>query len=445
MRLMIHTPKLSKLKSSFSVFLFALVLVTSTLQGSLVSAATNPADWRAGEIVDDGLFYNGNDMTAAQVQAFLNSEVPVCDTMGTLTSEYGGGTRAQYGTAHGHPPPYVCLRDYYENPTTSANNLNGNPTPAGAISAAQIIVNAAQTYGVSVRVLLATLQKESAGPLITDAWPYSTQYTNAMGYGCPDTAPCDARYAGFYNQVTNAAWQFMTYKNNPQNYRYKPLQNNSIQYSPNSACGASSVFLQNSATAGLYNYTPYQPDQAALNNLYGSGGTCSAYGNRNFWRIFKDWFGDTILDCGSTEPVLPQVIGVYNPTTYDHFYTSYNCEVNTVTMKQGYVSEGAQFNTTNPASVPTAVPVYRLYNPSTGQHLWTTSQDDINSAVSYAGYKVEGIGFYSAPIGAPGASIIWRLYNPTTYQHVWTGSQNSILLMTQKLGFRVEGIAFFSQ
>jgi len=49
--------------------------------------------------------------------------------------------------------------------------------------------------------------------------------------------------------------------------------------------------LQNQATAGLYNYTPYQPNQAALNNLYGSGDACSAYGNRNFWRIYIDWFG----------------------------------------------------------------------------------------------------------------------------------------------------------
>ena len=46
-------------------------------------------------------------------------------------------------------------------------------------------------------------------------------------------------------------------------------------------CGTSSVYIQNQATAGLYNYTPYQPNAAALANLYGTGDSCSAYGNRN--------------------------------------------------------------------------------------------------------------------------------------------------------------------
>jgi uncharacterized protein Veg len=43
----------------------------------------------------------------------------------------------------------------------------------------------------------------------------------------------------------------------------------------------------------LYKYTPYTPNAAALNNLYGLGDNCSAYGNRNFWRYFTDWFGST--------------------------------------------------------------------------------------------------------------------------------------------------------
>ena len=232
-------------------------------------------------------------MTVDQVQNFLNSKVPACDTWGTQPSEYGGGTRAQYGTSVGYPPPYICLKDYYENPTTHANNLNGNPIPSGALSAAQIIVNAAQTYGISARALLATLQKESSGPLVTDTWPFSYQYTNAMGYGCPDSAPCDPTYAGFYNQVTNAARQFSLYKSNPTSYRHIPLQNNDVLYSPSSSCGSSSVYIQNYATAGLYNYTPYQPNQAALNNLYGSGDSCSSYGNRNFWVYFNQWFGSS--------------------------------------------------------------------------------------------------------------------------------------------------------
>src|SRR5207245_2317403 len=123
----------------------------------------------------------------------------------------------------------------------------------------------------------------------------------------------------------------------------------------------------------------------------------------------------------------------------------YQCEGNMLTAQLGYRPDGAAFNTTNPASVPSAIPVWRLYNSSTSQHLWTTSQADILNATQHAGYHVEGVAFYSAPQDAPGAYLVWRLYNPRTYQHVWSGSYPSILLMTQQLGFQEEGIGFYSQ
>jgi hypothetical protein len=76
---------------------------------------------------------------------------------------------------------------------------------------------------------------------------------------------------------------------------YTPYQpgSNIILWHPNSGCGTSELNLLNRATAALYNYTPYRPNQAALNNLYGTGDGCSSYGNRNFWRDFTDWFGST--------------------------------------------------------------------------------------------------------------------------------------------------------
>jgi hypothetical protein len=68
---------------------------------------------------------------------------------------------------------------------------------------------------------------------------------------------------------------------------------NNIRYNPNAACGTSPVYIQNQATVNLYNYTPYQPNAAALAAGYGTGNACSAYGNRNFWNFFTDWFGPT--------------------------------------------------------------------------------------------------------------------------------------------------------
>ena len=263
--------------------------------GGLLFVRQNPAqavsasEWKAGNIIDDGLFYSGNDMSADQIQSFLNSKVPVCDTWGSKPSEHGGGTRAQYGASRGYPAPYVCLKDFSMSiPGYAADSYCGTIS-GGWRSAAQIIKDVSSACGVGSKVLLVLLQKEQS--LITDEWPFPSQYQKATGFACPDTAPCDSQYAGFFNQVYRAARQYKVYRANPNSYRYKARQNNAIQYNPNAGCGSGNVYIENDATAGLYIYTPYQPNQAALNNLYGTGDGCSAYGNRNFWRMYADWFG----------------------------------------------------------------------------------------------------------------------------------------------------------
>lgn len=118
-----------------------------------------------------------------------------------------------------------------------------------------------------------------------------------MGFACPDTAACDAKYYGFFNQVYGAAWQLKRYANPPgtsQYYTwYAPGKSWNVRYHPNVACGSSPVLIQNQATANLYYYTPYQPNAASLAAGTGTGDSCSSYGNRNFYRYFADWFGST--------------------------------------------------------------------------------------------------------------------------------------------------------
>jgi len=255
------------------------------------------SEFNAGRIIDDAVFFNSNSMSVGEIQNFLSSKVD-CDFDGS--EMVGGITRAQYAAQRGYPTTFTCLPQYKENPSTRVNNI-GSPhsTPAGAISAAQIIYNASATYGVSSKALIVLLQKEQG--LVTDEWPVPRQYQIATGYGCPDTAPCDEQYYGFSNQVNKAAYQFKRYVDNAPNYRYRAGQVNSIYWSPTTSCGASDVFIENGATAALYNYTPYRPNVAALNNLYGTGDGCSAYGNRNFWRYFRDWFGATTgVDYGTS-------------------------------------------------------------------------------------------------------------------------------------------------
>ncbi|HVI69698.1 MAG TPA: hypothetical protein VM581_04560, partial [Magnetospirillaceae bacterium] len=251
--------------------------------------AANGADFNAGRIIDDAVFNNSGAMNIDQIQAFLNAKVPSCDNWGT--QPYGGTTRRAYSESRGIVFPLTCVRDYHENPTTHENNLEGRPIPSGAMSAAHIIWDAGQRYNINPQVLIVLLQKEQG--LITDDWPWPIQYRSATGYGCPDTAPCDAQYYGFYNQVQKAAWQFRQYANNSNSFNHVPNQNNFVRWNPQSSCGGSTVFIENQATASLYNYTPYRPNAAALANMYGTGDSCSAYGNRNFWRYFTDWFGST--------------------------------------------------------------------------------------------------------------------------------------------------------
>ena len=217
--------------------------------------AVSANEWRAGNIIDDSVFYNKNAMSVYEIQNFLNSKVPACDTTGS--GAYGNITRAQYSTGKGYPPPYICLKDYWENPTTKANNLHnggspGAPKPAGARSAAEIIWDVSQQYSISPKVMLVLLHKES-DRLLIDNWPWAVQYKAAMGYGCPDTganysANCSSQYYGFYNQMSSAAKQMRRYATYPQEYRYKAGQNNTIKYAPNPECGSSTVYIENQAT-----------------------------------------------------------------------------------------------------------------------------------------------------------------------------------------------------
>lgn len=168
-------------------------------------------------------------------------------------------------------------------------------TYAGATNetAAQVIAKAASACGINPRVLITMLQKEQG--LVTASGSSLTvaKYQKAMGLSCPDSAACDPAHAGFAPQVYGAASRLVTYGEKPQSYNYRAGQTAKIAYHPNASCGSSSVTIKNRATAALYNYTPYQPNAAALANIYGTGDSCSSYGNRNFWRLFSDWFGST--------------------------------------------------------------------------------------------------------------------------------------------------------
>jgi hypothetical protein len=256
--------------------LVAPLIVIATPQGA---GAANNSRFDPGYIISDLVFYDASAMSVDAVQAFLSAKGAGC-------------VPASDGTA--------CLKDYRQATVSRAADAkcSGAYTGTSDESAATIIVKVAQACGINPRVLLVTLQKEQ-GLVTRRTAGTAAVYQKAMGYGCPDTAACDAQYYGFFNQVYSAAAQFRNYANNPTRYANRAGAVNNVRYHPNEACGASAVLIRNQATASLYNYTPYQPNSAALAAGYGTGDACSSYGNRNFWAYFTDWFGSTI----SPDPV----------------------------------------------------------------------------------------------------------------------------------------------
>lgn len=265
-------------------FLVFALLGTAIALAPQTSAASG---FNAGRIIDDSVFTNKSSMSVSDIQSFLNSKVAACDTSGSQQSEMnnsgvpdynGNGSiqRWEWGKYKFNQTTFPCLKDYTQD----------------SVSAAQLIYNASQNYSINPQVLIVLLQKEQG--LVTDTWPLNIQYRSATGYGCPDTAACDSQYYGLANQITWASKMFRAILNNsPDWYTPYVLGNNYIQYSPDSNCGGSTVNIQNRSTQALYNYTPYQPNQATLDAGWGTA-PCGAYGNRNFYLYFTSWFGDPL-------------------------------------------------------------------------------------------------------------------------------------------------------
>ena len=222
-----------------------------------------------GNLISDAEFFRSASMTVDEIQAFLEQRNPNCRD------------------------GFVCMKDFNEttfsrDQTVLCNAYEG----AENETAAQILHKVSAACGVSVEALLVLIQKEQS--LVTLSAPSTIRFERATGYACPDTAPCDSQFFGFYNQVYNAAKQFKRYSNPPGTSRFFtwfPVgQTSQVRLHPNAACGTRPVTMKNQATAGLHYYTPYTPNDIALVNLASVGDSCSAYGNRNFWRVYNYWF-----------------------------------------------------------------------------------------------------------------------------------------------------------
>ncbi|MGO1768897.1 MAG: hypothetical protein ACTHZX_02990 [Microbacterium sp.] len=243
---------------------------SATLEGG--AKARSLVGFRAGNLISDAKLYTSGTMSVSEIQSFLNGKVSSCRS------------------------GYTCLKDFRQTTTTQPANAYCSGTYSGASNetAAQIISKVSKACNVSEKVLLVMLQKEQG--LITHVWPSRIRYDRAMGFACPDSGPgnsanCDSAYAGFGYQMYMAARQLQRYTKDSYFSWFPVGKTSQIQWHPNAGCGTGPVHIENNATAALYYYTPYQPNQAALSAGYGTGNGCSTYGNRNFYNYYTDWFG----------------------------------------------------------------------------------------------------------------------------------------------------------
>ncbi len=330
----------------------------------------------AGYIISDYQMKNYQSMTEAKIQEFLTKKNGCKNTDVGLYNELSG----KYSTIHWHfsGGHFVCLsEELFGDGIKYGEDLSAGEGE----TAAHIIWQAAQDYKINPQVLIVLLEKEQG--LITDPYPHSGQYRSATGYGCPDTAPCNEKYYGFKNQVRKAAELFKAVLDGGwTNY---PLGQNYIQYNPSASCGGSMVNVRNLATSALYRYTPYQPNAAALAAGYGTA-ECGAYGNRNFYLYFQDWFGG-IVEEGNTsgveddvvEETAPELEGAASVPTI-----TYMAHAQDIGWESGYKKDGAQSGTTGESRRLEAIKI--KLNDSTGI-LYQSHLQDIGWE---SGYKKDG-------------------------------------------------------
>lgn len=232
-----------------------------------------PGGFDAGNLVANTVFYNTSAMTETQVRAFIAAKNASCT--GPL-----------------------CLRNLaVDTPHRPADAYCAAYAGGKGKDAASVITALAAACGLNPQIMLVILQQESG--LLTRTSPTATAYQAAWGWACTgvDTAGATAcapkDQAGFFNQAYGMAHQFARYRIEPTKYPYRAGRTATIAYSPSTACGGAPVRISNTATASLYNYTPYQPNPASLSGYPGAGDACSSYGIRNFYFLFSNYFGST--------------------------------------------------------------------------------------------------------------------------------------------------------
>lgn len=282
---------------------FAAILVAGLTMVLLGGSAA--ASFDKNHLLGDSVMDNKGVMSAAQIDAFLNSFDHSCISTSSgfqaiLPTGYSPADGFEYG---------------------------------GFTSAGNVIHGAAQAYDINPQVLLVTLEKEQSLVTGRNSSSYCSsgnhKYAAAMGYGCPDsggdysysglnlyrrngttqtsissTCVNSANKAGFSQQVIRGAWLLKFSQQRSQgrvdwaiirgNWDNSddldscysgPMVRGTWQrcpsgphtfYDGNKTIDGQTVKMGSGATAALYWYTPH------------------FHGNQLFVSLFEDWFGSTV-------------------------------------------------------------------------------------------------------------------------------------------------------
>lgn len=131
-------------------------------------------------------------------------------------------------------------------------------------TAAQAIVDAATSYGISPLILLTRLQLEQS--LIGKSSASANRLSWAMGCGCPDGGGCNSAYKGFDRQVECAAERFSTY--------LQEIRQDGTTIAgwgigkASSTLDGYTVRPRNAHTAAMYTYTPWVKSAKQFLGLY---------------------------------------------------------------------------------------------------------------------------------------------------------------------------------
>lgn len=159
------------------------------------------------------------------------------------------------------------VQDFLDSQRSGIGSMKFTDVDGSDRTAAEIIVAAAAEERISPRYILVVLQKEQS--LISSKNPTQKQLDWATGYGICDACsmedPSLQKFRGFATQVRRSAGIMRYYYDNT---KFEWIKRAGQQYSIDRTI----VTPQSNATAFLYTYTPH------------------ISGNKNFWKIWSQWF-----------------------------------------------------------------------------------------------------------------------------------------------------------